>query len=396
MKGLWPILCLAVLLTGCASLPFGPSNEDWKQAEIRSGSVDAPDDLRPYYTVLYAEGPRNETLNWMKIGSRAIQIGSWPNARTAFDECIRHIESLQKGNPNAEEAKDTFTAEEIKPFKGEPYERVMVYLYRALIYYQEGDYSNCIAACKSGFLQDQSSEGQEYLADFQSLEFLTCLAWQKMGRPSDAADAWIRLRKLNDRLPEKMPEVGDRPLVVLQYGGAPIKIAFGNYGEKLGFQESSSSASAVGVPSGWIAPGDNLAYQATTRGGRQMDHVLGDKAVFKGATDAAGSVLVVGGAVAAMEGLKRKDDTTAIAGGAAVLAGIVSKALSASSNPRADTRAWNTLPAVIFLGLGPLNENTKEIEVEFLTNGGNGRVTKKIPVSKNPQGRWPSVVWSWN
>ena len=50
-----------------------------------------------------------------------------------------------------------------------------------------------------------------------------------------------------------------------------------------------------------VGPYDDLNFQATTRGGRVMDHILANKAVFKSATDTAGNVAIVGGAITALE-----------------------------------------------------------------------------------------------
>lgn len=57
-----------------------------------------------------------------------------------------------------------------------------------------------------------------------------------------------------------------------------------------------------------IAPTDDVGFQATTRGGRVMDHILGNKAVFKSATDA-GSVAMLGGITTAVAS---RDRTTQV------------------------------------------------------------------------------------
>lgn len=387
-------LCATILLSSCASTSTNPSSNDWKAAQARVAGEGIPEPLRMSYSVLYADEARNRTLNWMRLGTEALKAGQYSHAKRAFTESIIFIDSLQAGNREAEQAKSKFKGEDSKPFKGEPYERVMAYFYRALLYYQDGEFDNAIAAAKSGFLQDSSSEGEKYQADFVGLEFLTCLSFQQLGRQSDAADAWSRAQKINPQLPKEMPSIKSNVLVVANYGDAPIKEGFGEYGEKLRFFEGHRTAEALGVPKGWVASSDILTYQATTRGGRKMDHVLAGKAVFKKGTDTAGDVLVVGGAVAAVHGLDSGNDATAIAGGAAVLAGIISKAISAATIAKADTRSWNNLPAAIFLSTGPIPPGAKGTDIEFLNK--NESVVIKESINLNsPNTNKPNVIWIW-
>src|SRR6185503_14125437 len=94
-------------------------------------------------------------------------------------------------------------------------------------------------------------------------------------------------------------------LVFAEYGYGPRKVAAGQYGEQLRFQadDSPTHAARLVLDDGRrIVPlpaYDDLGYQATTRGGRVMDHILGNKAVFKAATDAAGDIALAGSAIAA-------------------------------------------------------------------------------------------------
>ncbi|MDX2225549.1 MAG: tetratricopeptide repeat protein [Verrucomicrobiae bacterium] len=390
-------LLLSLLCAGCASVPEGPSNEDWKKAQARAAGERVPDSLRPYYTVLYAEGERNRTLNWMRLATAAMQEGQWTVARQALDEAIIYIDSLQAGNEQAEQAKDNFKSESFKPFKGEPYERVMVYLYRGLIFYQEGQYDNAIACCKSGALQDLpgpvKKEGDPVAEpDYQTLYFLECLSWQRLGKMSRAAEAWVRLRKFAPSLPETMPEIGSQTLVVANVGIGPYKVAVGQYRELLAFREPNQSYHFMRMPAGWTGVGDNLSFQAMTRGGRTMDEINRGKAAVKGATDAAGDILLMGGGVAGVEGLNRGDDTVAIAGGAAFLAGLISKAVSSATTPQADIRSWDTLPSAVFLGFGPVPDAGGTVTLRFLNKSHGAEVNTVLNLQTQPQG---GVIWAW-
>jgi len=90
-----------------------------------------------------------------------------------------------------------------------------------------------------------------------------------------------------------------------------------------------------------VAPTDDVWFQASTRGGRAMDHILGNKAVFKSTTDIAGDAALIGGlGTAALS----RDRTAQEVGLGVALAGLISKGISAATTPEADTRAWDNLP----------------------------------------------------
>lgn len=94
---------------------------------------------------------------------------------------------------------------------------------------------------------------------------------------------------------------------------------------------------------------DDLGFQATTRGGRVMDHILGRKAVFKAATNAAADVAFAGSVIAADEAHRREQlgkesgGAESAAVGLGVL-GILGKVVSSATRAEADTRQWDNLP----------------------------------------------------
>jgi hypothetical protein len=92
-------------------------------------------------------------------------------------------------------------------------------------------------------------------------------------------------------------------LLFVEMGRGPGKYAAGRHGEQLKFNAGQSRATAAVLKAGGVlvrAPAyDDLSYQATTRGGRVMDHVLANKAVFKDATSGVGDAALVTGAILA-------------------------------------------------------------------------------------------------
>jgi cell wall-associated NlpC family hydrolase len=79
--------------------------------------------LRPLFQRLYIEGERNATLNFQRIGMAALSIGDINSAEKAFEGAVTRIEMIYADNPEAQKAKSLWTAEKIKDFKGEPYQR---------------------------------------------------------------------------------------------------------------------------------------------------------------------------------------------------------------------------------------------------------------------------------
>jgi len=153
----------------------------------------------------------------------------------------------------------------------------------------------------------------------------------------------------------------------VEFGSGPRKYATGEYHEQLRFSTQDSKVRSATLTIGGqivsFTPWDNLNFQATTRGGRVMDHILGHKVVFKQTTNTVGDVALVGAAVAADNIYKRDNRLPAGRGGqknsppeisknydaenAAIALGVIgifSKVASAATTPQADTRTWDNLP----------------------------------------------------
>ena len=97
-----------------------------------------------------------------------------------------------------------------------------------------------------------------------------------------------------------------------------------------------------------------------------MDHILGNKAVFKSATDVASTAAILGGAIAA----NQHDRTTQEVGLGLLAAGLVGKIVSAATTPAADTRTWNDLPRYLSFAALRLPAGQFTATVEFRGPGG--------------------------
>src|ERR1051325_6470013 len=139
-------LIMAILLlasAGCATTQR-LTPQQMAAIEARLNDQNPPEQLRPLYRTLFIEGEHNYVLNAMKLAGVAIRAGYYDDAKRVLDEAIARIQGISTGK-QAAAARSTFKQESVKPFKGEPYEQVMAYFYRGLLYYRDGDYDNARA-----------------------------------------------------------------------------------------------------------------------------------------------------------------------------------------------------------------------------------------------------------
>ena len=347
---------------GCETMPEPPA----RRPVARTGDpiVDGNADLA-------AAPEKDRVLLEYRLGLTALRLGNFDVAKAKFDDAIARIGGLIAGPDDAaKRSRGLFTAEREKVFIGEPYERVMAFYYRGLLYWRDGQPDNARACFRSGQFLDSDAESDAYKSDYVLLDYLDGLASAKLA--ADGSDALARAQKLTkNTLPPYDPQ--SNVLCFVEFGRGPTKYAAGQNGELLRFRtESSRIRSAtltVGEQTVNFLPWDNLNYQAVTRGGRQMDHVLGNKAVFKQGADTVGNVALVGSAIAAdniysekrrvvtdEKGRKRvvteteRNEGAQNAAIALGLVGIFSKLAAAATQTHADVRMWDNLPQYLSFG----------------------------------------------
>jgi hypothetical protein len=180
-------------------------------------------------------------------------------------------------------------------------------------------------------------------------------------------------------------------LFLLEYGRGPTKYGSGEYGEQLRFRDHPSPAksASVSVHGQTLTAGacDDLVYQATTRGGRVMDHVLGNKAVFKSTTSAIGDAGIISGAVLATH--RGRNSAADEVGLGLLAAGLLSKAFSAATTPSADIRTWDNLPRYITFAHLQLPPGAHAATIEFQDPAGRPLpdLTKNITINVPTDGR---------
>jgi tetratricopeptide (TPR) repeat protein len=346
-------LAVSLLSVGCCSVERAP-------ARTLTGDplLDGPAQIQH-------GRPQDRVLWQYRLAAAAMQRGQFAEAKAALDDAIARLGGINVADKDARKARGYFHEEARKTFLGEPYERVMAYYYRGLLYWMDGEPDNARACFRSAQIQDGDAENKTYAADYVLLDYLDGLVTAKLG--GDGSDAFQRARAACKLAIPSAANPRANALFFVEFGDGPRKIATGQYGEELRFRGGGSRAREamikVSGQAAHVGPYDDLYYQATTRGGRVMDHILGNKAVFKAATDVAGDVALFSGLVLAQD-----RDTRDIGLGLAA-AGLLSKIFSASTRPEADTRTWHNLPLFLSFAALELPPGPHTATVEFLDEG---------------------------
>jgi tetratricopeptide (TPR) repeat protein len=348
-----------------------------------------------------AAAPQKDRALWQyRVAATALRRGQYDEAKARLDDALA-LAAANYGQINSEAAKSRrmFRNESDKPFIGEPYERVMANYYRGILYWRDGEPDNARAVFRSGQLLDSDTADKTYAGDYVLLDYLEGLATLKLG--GDGKDSLARARHNARQQHRPAPPDYNRDanvIVFVEYGTGPRKYSGGEYGQYLKFfTEQSKIRSArleVAGRAVELPPYDDINYQATTRGGRVMDHVLGNKAVFKGTTDAVGDVALIGAMGAAQHG--SRDADRAALGLAAV--GLISKIASAATTPEADIRTWENLPQYLSFAALELPPGEHAARVEFIDASGmvvpklTQTFTLSVPPPDNSIGALPQDV----
>jgi hypothetical protein len=301
--------------------------------------------------------------------------GQYEAAEAAFDRAILHMENVFAPNENAAKARSKWYKEDCKDFKGEPYERVMAYYYRGLLYLRKADFENARACFKSATLQDAYAEEEQYRADFALTIFLQGWCCHCLGQESAAQDAYREVKALRPDFP--IPPVGHNTLVLVETGKAPRKLSDGVghyvlvYRRGKNFSEKRVRVS-VGSAARDAYPMEDIYWQASTRGGRQIESILKGKVAFREQAMTAGTVLTSAGTVGAIgaSGLQHGQGTATAVSAGLGLAGAAAYIVAASVRPEADTRQWKNLPDGVHVYTCASRTGADQVRADFLDETG--------------------------
>jgi tetratricopeptide (TPR) repeat protein len=350
------LFAVCLILAGCATTS--------REAVTLTGNilVDGPNAAQ--------NGPPRDRVLWQyRTAAAAMRQGQFTLAKQNLDEALTTIQGIFGANKDARKSRSYFRRESRKTFIGEPYERSMAYIYRGILYWMDGEPDNARACFRSAQFEDSDTAESQYAGDWVLAEYLDGYATVKLG--GDGKDAFKRALAAAKgiTLPPYNPQAN--LLLFFEFGPGPTKYTAGEYGEQLRISAKLSPVrsarfrlDSLEVP---VAPSDDVAYQATTRGGRVMDHILGNKAVFKSTTDTVGNVALIGGlATAAVS----HDHTAQEVGLGIAAAGLISKVVSAATTPAADARTWDNLPQYLSFAALPVAPGQHTLIVEFLDPNG--------------------------
>lgn len=369
MKKICPALIAAVLLlasSGCVTE---------RQVVTLSGNimVDGP--------AMIDHGPPRDKVLWQyRLAAADMRQGRYQEAKQLLDDALLTLGGIYGKDPNARKARGYFHEEATKTFIGEPYERVMAYYYRGILYWMDGEPDNARACFRSAQFEDSVAEEQQFSSDYVLLDYLDGLATTKLA--GDGADAFKRAEGLCKKF-TKPPAYNPQANVLffLEFGPGPRKYATGRYREELRFTVPPSPVHSAEIKvdgqTASVGPYDDLGFQATTRGGRVMDHVLANKAVFKTTTSAVGDAAIIGGAIAAQN--RGSEDV----GLGLLAAGILTKIVSGATTPAADIRAWDNLPRYLSFAALQLPPGQHVATIEFRDSGGTPlpNLTKTVTIN---------------
>jgi hypothetical protein len=154
------------------------------------------------------EGP-NQTLELARLSSMAIASGDIELA----DNTLRRVVGKMQDFRADGQFRATIGVESAKEWKGDPFEKMMAFLYLGQILYNEGQYGNALAMTKSAILSDTGTSQERFRADFIPAFVLQAMAYDALGETRNAersmqqaVDALWR-RALTDHLSQRLAEV---------------------------------------------------------------------------------------------------------------------------------------------------------------------------------------------
>jgi len=189
--------------------------------------------------------------------------------------------------------------------------------------------------------------------------------------------AYEELKKLRPDI--KLPEQDDNVLLVIETGKSPRKLSdgVGHYQLKFrpgrNFAEKKVRFQIEEGPNGLGYPLEDVFWQASTRGGRLVDHILHRKAKFKKHTQMVGSALSDVGTTSIIASTAFTNYSSELQGiGAGIgLISVASQVASANARAEADIRYWDNLPDGVHVVSCKLSPGNHKIEFDFLDSSNN-------------------------
>jgi tetratricopeptide (TPR) repeat protein len=306
-------------------------------------------------------------LNNARLGSTDLADYRLDSAEDAFLRAYEVINSVGV-NDGGRSLGAVLVAENIKVWKGEPFERAMVNFYLGVIYYMRHDYNNARAAFENALfkLRDYDPSDQSKYTDVDSNFALGYLmlakSWQRLGEDDKAQAMFDKVRQLRPDLTYLADANLNRNanlLLIVEWGQGPQKVTNSD-GAFVGFAPRPREAGPIYLPRVLVdgtsydtlpfaLPPVDLLAVAQDRRWESIDTIRAIKSV-------AGTGLIVAGAVEGMSNNRSNQEL-----GLALLAG----GLLLKATSQADIRQWEMLPRTVFVIPLHVTPGTHNVTVEF-------------------------------
>lgn len=299
-----------------------------------------------------AKGDKNMVLYDLALISSAMRGRDYDTAEKASFRALGTMWSdAGKGKGQA----SLISAESIKIFKGDPFEKAMAAIYAGIIYYNRGEYDNARASFTKATLAIKQKK-VSHRNDFALAYALLAKTYLKLGDKDNARIALKQARKRYGHPAFNMERLEkENALFFIEIGFAPRKIRTGP-GKSLAsyvrskYPERYVSISVDGRSVGRAAEAADLTYQAQTKGRTGKDAVQ----VTKGVARDAATVATV---VAANEAVKGNKTAGWVALGTGLFA--------LANQSQADIRQWELLPDRLHLLSMNLKPGRRAINLRF-------------------------------
>jgi tetratricopeptide (TPR) repeat protein len=368
-------------------------------------------------------------LDRMRVGVLTLADGYPESAQTVFEEVydLLRTQGINKDKTVA----SVVLNEDVKVWKGEPFEQALAMAYYAMTQAELGSWDNTRAAAngslfalrdfgeddegnridtyeitrraveyeraiEAGDSPDEALKKANYLdngyvvrdSDFTLGYLLAGIANQQLGRTKEADDHFLRVMELDDRLDQLVQALRDNrynTVLVISYGLGPRKEGYGPDNALARF--TPRFASDQGELRVRIGPSMGRTYSAVQDVNVMAgDHMWNNLEDVRAAKSTIGSVMVVGGLIAAEHGASHggHDDAVYYGLGAAI-AGAILKA-----GAHVDTRYCDVMPQRFYIVPLHLTDPNQPIEVEV-----QGWPSSKLMLTGlGPPGNYPGTPGS--
>jgi len=355
---------LLTVLSGCVSV-------NQQHADEAVGDYFLGDYARAEQLIQPAAKETNENfvLNNDRLGSAALAAYDLDTAEAAFLRSYEVINSVGV-NDGGRSLGAVLVSENIKVWKGEPFDRAMVNFYLGLIYYIRHDYANARGAFENALFKlrdygeggDKADQYRAVESNFALAYLMLARSYQRLGRPDLAEKNFGRVRELRpDLAPLADEALNDNSslLLVVDYGHGPQK-ATAFDGSIVGFTPSPAEAGPIPLPmvvldgaaqelGGVNRPPVDMLALAQDRRWESIDTIRTVKSALGTGLIAAGI-----GDVA----LRRRPDP-------ALSLGLIGGGLLLKATSQADPRQWEMLPRTTFVLPLRVPPGTHDVTVEF-------------------------------